>query len=161
MYTGINQCAYKLGKLIYIEKKTVVDGEWIKLVSGLQCVISEVMLFLFTCALLRWRGWQGPWSVSPHILNHISYRLFSQCPGVLLGGEKQWKQWLFLTSGEAPLLMVLRLLSTQAVKKYCFLPNNPARAVVIPLSQPASTVYFISRAHSLGNFLILPFSKLN
>lgn len=58
---------------------------------------------------------------------------------------------MLLTSGEAKLLMVLLLLSTQAVKKYCFLPNNTAQAVVIPHPQTTSTVYFISRALSPGN----------
>lgn len=60
-----------------------------------------------------------------------------------LGTSWLWKivrvmRVFLFTSGETKLLMVLMLLSTQAVKKYCFLPNNRAKAAVIPCPQMLS-----------------------
>lgn len=85
-----------------------------------------------------------------HVLKSISYRLFHNALGYFLAEKNCESNEYFFTSGEAKLLMVLMLPSTQAVKKSCFLPNNTAKAVVIPHSQTIPTLLH-QRALSLAN----------
>lgn len=79
-------------------------------------------------------------TVYTHILKSISYRPFHNALGYFLAETNCESNEYFFTSGEAKLLMVLMFPSTQAVKKYCFLPNNTTKAVVIPHSQAIPTL---------------------
>lgn len=74
-----------------------------------------------------------------HILKSISYCPFHNALGYFLAEKNCEGNEYFFISGEAKLLMVLMLPSTQAVKKHCFLPNNTVKAVVIPHSQTIPT----------------------